>query len=128
MRSRPVVRVVRSAPAVDVFELAGDHDMVSAPQLAMALEQSLGEGRGIVADLREATFIDSSVTHLLFDADSALAGQGKQLVLQINTASIVLRALQITGLTSLPSTPERDVALAIAAAPRGERGPDGDLS
>ena len=128
MRSRPVVRVVRSAPAVDVLELAGDHDMVSAPQLAMALEQSLGEGRGIVADLREATFIDSSVTHLLFDADSALAGQGKQLVLQINTASIVRRALQITGLTSLPSTPERDAALAIAAAPRGEREPDGDLS
>ena len=128
MQSRPVLRVVRSAPAVDVLELAGDHDMVSAPQLEMALKQSLGEGRGIVADLREATFIDSSVTHLLFDADSALAGQGKQLVLQINTPSIVRRALQITGLTSLPSTPERDVALEIAAAPRGEREPDGDLA
>ena len=77
MRSRPVVRVVRSAPAVDVFELAGDHDMVSAPQLAMALEQSLGEGRGIVADLSDVTFMDSSVIHVLFDTDSALAGQGK---------------------------------------------------
>ena len=127
MRPRPALRVVRSAPAVDVFELAGDHDMASAPQLKMALKQSLGEGRGIVADLSEVTFIDSSVIHVLFDTDSALAGQGKQLALQINTASIVMRALQITGLTSLPYTPERETAIAIAATPRGEREPDGDL-
>jgi anti-anti-sigma factor len=92
MQSRPALRVVRSAPAVDVFELAGEHDMASAPQLEMALKQSLGEGRGIVADLSEVRFIDSSVIHVLFDTDSALAGQGKQLVLQINTASIVMRA------------------------------------
>jgi anti-anti-sigma factor len=101
--------------------------MASAPQLKMALKQSLGEGRGIVADLSEVTFIDSSVIHVLFDTDSALAGQGKQLALQINTASIVMRALQITGLTSLPYTPERETAIAIAATPRGEREPDGDL-
>ena len=127
MRPRPSLQVVRSVPAVDVFEVAGDHDMASAPQLALALKQSLGEGRGIVVDLTETTFIDSSVIHVLFDTDSALAGQGKQLVLQINTASVVMRALQITGLTSLPHTSEREVALAVAATPRGERERDGDL-
>jgi anti-anti-sigma factor len=107
--------------------VAGDHDMASAPRLGLALKQSLGEGRGIVVDLTETTFIDSSVIHVLFDTDSALAGQGKQLVLQIHTASIVMRALQISGLTSLPSASEREVALAIAATPRGERERDGDL-
>ena len=127
MRPRPSLQVVRSVPAVDVFEVAGDHDMASAPQLALALKQSLGEGRGIVVDLTETTFIDSSVIHVLFDTDSALAGQGKQLVLQINTASIVMRALQITGLTGLPRTSEREAALAVAATPRGERERDGDL-
>ena len=118
MQSRPVVRVVRSGPAVDVFELAGEHGMASAPQLKMALKQSIGEGRGIVVDLSQVRFLDSSVIHVLFDTDSALAGQGKQLVLQINTAST----------TSLPYTSERDTALAIAANPRGERDPDGDLA
>ena len=97
--------------------------MANAPQLEMALQQALGEGRGIVVDLSEVTFIDSPVMHVLFKTDSALAGYGKQLVLQINTASVVMRALEITGLTNLPYTSEREVAIAIATTPRGELSP-----
>ena len=116
-----------SAPGVDVFELTGDHDMANAPRLETALQQALGDGRGVVVDLSEVTFIDSSVIHVLFKTDSALAGCAKQLVLQINTASVVMRALEVTGLTSLPYTSERDTAIAIASTPRGECEPDADL-
>jgi anti-sigma B factor antagonist len=118
MDSIATLRVDRTRDGVAVFDLAGDYDMANAPELDAALGEALAEQRGIVLDLSETTFIDSSVIHVLVRTQRALAGQQRQLALRLQTASILLRALEISELASvLPITPDREEAIAIATGP-----------
>ena len=118
MDSIATLRVDRTRDGVAVFDLAGDYDMANAPELDAALGKALAEQRGIVLDLSETTFIDSSVIHVLVRTQRALAGQQRQLALRLQTASILLRALEISELASvLPITADREEAIAIATGP-----------
>jgi anti-anti-sigma factor len=118
MDSIATLRVDRTRDGVAVFDLAGDYDMANAPELDAALGKALAEQRGIVLDLSETTFIDSSVIHVLVRTQRALAGQQRQLALRLQTASILLRALEISELASvLPITADREEAITIATAP-----------
>jgi len=102
MDSIATLRVDRTRDGVAVFDLAGDYDMANAPELDAALGEALAEQRGIVLDLSETTFIDSSVIHVLVRTQRALAGRQRQLALRLQTASILLRALEISELASPP--------------------------
>jgi anti-sigma B factor antagonist len=99
MRTHGVVRVDRASPGVLVVELVGDHDLSNASDLEAALDGGLSPDSGVVVDLSEATFIDSRVIKALFDTNDRLAGHGRQLVLQLQTAGIVMRVLEVTKLT-----------------------------
>jgi anti-sigma B factor antagonist len=127
MDSIATLRVDRTRAGVGVLELGGDYDMANAPELEAALEKVRAEQRGIVLDLSETTFIDSTIIHVVVRTQRALAGQGSQLALRVQTASIVRRALDVSELAKVVLiTADREQAIAIAtgaseaAAPRDQ--------
>jgi anti-anti-sigma factor len=119
MRTEGEIRVDRASPGVVVLEVVGDHDLANAEALEAALDGAIGDGSGVVIDLSEATFIDSRVIKTLFDAGERLAGQGRQLVLQLHTAGIVIRVLEITKLIDeVVRVSDRTEAVALAGQQR----------
>lgn len=59
-----VISVVRETDAIVAFCLAGDFDLTNAPALGDQLDRTLQSGNGVIVDLSQATFIDSSVIHV----------------------------------------------------------------
>ena len=120
MAFRPELLVDRSVSGVAVFELLGDHDMATATELRAALDEALEDDHGIVVDLSETQFIDSSVVHALYHAEEQLVRRGRRLALQIKTASIVVRALEVSNLSeAVTIAHERQEAIGIASEQRG---------
>jgi anti-sigma B factor antagonist len=109
------IRIDLSAAGVTVLELLGDHDLATAEELAAAIDQALARRPGLVIDLTETTFIDSTVLHLLINAHHVLEARGHELIIQITEASAVLRVLELTQLdNALGIAGDRDEAIASA--------------
>jgi anti-anti-sigma factor len=109
------VRVDGSVSGVSVVSLLGEHDLASADEVRAALQSGLEGSGGMVVDLSQTLFIDSSVIHALYDARRELGERGRQLVLQLQTASVLVRALEVSGLAdALPVAHDRDAAIALA--------------
>ena len=109
------IRIDRSAAGITVLELLGDHDLATADELAAAINQALASRPGLVVDLTETTFMDSTVVHLLINAHQVLEARGHELIVQITEASAVLRILQLTQLDdTLGLARDRDEAIASA--------------
>jgi anti-anti-sigma regulatory factor len=90
------IRVDRGSAGVTVVELVGEHDLAGADELAAALAC---EG-DLIVDLSESTFVDSTVIHLLCRTQRILTERGSELVVQVPAAGLVLRTLEITGVTT----------------------------
>ena len=71
----------------------------------------------IVADLSSAQFVDSSILRVLLDANEQARELGKTVRLQLNTAAIVRRAFEISGVFEVVE----HVATREEALARGER-------
>ena len=98
-----------------MLELLGEHDLATAEELSAAIDQALLERPGLVIDLTETTFMDSTVVHLLLNAHQVLEARGHELIVQVTEASAVLRVLQLTQLdTALGIARDRDEAIASA--------------
>jgi anti-anti-sigma factor len=109
------IRVDGALPGVTVVALIGDHDLATADELRATIAPALADPAGILVDLTETTFIDSSVVHALYEANQALRTQGRQLVVQIGHGSVVLRTLELTQLTDVVAVAhERPEAVALA--------------
>ena len=80
-----------------VVVVAGELDMLTAPDLAATLEGVVGTG-DVVVDLSGVTFIDSTALQTVMRAERVLGGAGRSLRLE-KASSIVLRVLDLTGLT-----------------------------
>jgi anti-anti-sigma factor len=109
-----MIRIDRVGPAV--LELFGEHDVASAPELRCALAEAFEAGKGIVVDLSDVESIDPSVMRLLFDTAEALAGRGRRLVVQIQTASVVRPVLEVTEFPKESTVSSRKDAIALASA------------
>ncbi len=72
-----------SAAGITVLELLGDHDLSTAEELSAAIDQALVERPGLVIDLSQTTFMDSTVVHLLINAHQLLEARGHELIVQI---------------------------------------------
>lgn len=70
-----------------LVELAGEHDLSTAPALREELGRVLADGASAVVDLSEVTFIDSSVVGVLLNAHRSTAGLDGQRVLVVAPAS-----------------------------------------
>jgi anti-sigma B factor antagonist len=85
-----------------VVALRGEHEAYTADKLARQLGALVEEGVSIAVDLRQATFIDSTVVGVLLAArrGAAAEGLGFELVLGEETGWAVRRMLDVTGLHS----------------------------
>jgi len=81
---------------VVVLSLVGEHDLATAPALEQQLTAHIGGDVGIVLSLVDATFLDSSVLHLLCRADKSLMSRGRRVVL--HTGGTADRILDLSGL------------------------------
>jgi anti-anti-sigma factor len=112
-------------PPAAVVALVGEHDAYSAGRLEGELAVLLDEGRGIVVDLRDTEFVDSTTLAALLGArrDAERLGLGLTLVLPRREYTQVTRLLDLTGLASTFAIYDTlDDALNSARAGRTEGG------
>jgi anti-anti-sigma factor len=70
--------VSRTSPAaaIEVLQLEGAFDMASVPEAADAFDAALDRGaRAVIFDLRDVTFLDSTMLNLLQQAHRRLRGE-----------------------------------------------------
>jgi anti-anti-sigma factor len=109
------IEVSRSDSETAVVVLRGEHDLSSRPELEGTLQALVRSGSRVVVDISQAEFIDSSILTALFASHRLAAEQGSCLVLQLGTAPIVKRVLEISGvLEVLPCAPTREHAVELA--------------
>lgn len=104
MESRPSeIGVNRSEPGVAVVTLRGEHESFSAPRLAGELERLVGEGLGLVIDLSEADFLDSTIVSIILRArfDARERGSKLRVVVAESTGWAVQRLFEVTGLDNV---------------------------
>ena len=83
-----------------VVALSGEHEAYTADKLAQQLTALLGDGVDVAVDLRQATFIDSTVVGVLIAAHRRAQESGRDFVLRVggDTGWPVRRLLEVTGL------------------------------
>ena len=95
-KDRPgALRVVSETAEIDAISLEGDFDMANAPAFDQQVDRALEGGKELILDLSEATFIDSTIINVLFRATQAAGEKERAIVLQLGTAAIVERALEL---------------------------------
>lgn len=98
------------------MSLPGEHDLTTAPDVREKGQGAIAEGGGLVIDLSEAEFIDSSIIGAILDARKRAeeAGVGFAVALSGGEAP-VRRVLEVTGLNeNLPVVGSREEAIARA--------------
>ena len=109
-----VIRVVPETDEIVAVCLEGEFDLTNAPSFRDEADRALETGDGLIFDLSEATFIDSSVIHVIVRAAEAVNGSHRAVVLQLGTAAIVERALEIANIEQvLPRAHDRQEAVRI---------------
>ena len=86
----------------------------NAPALDAQIELALDRGNDLILDVSEASFIDSSVIHLVARAAQTAQTTEQTVVLQLGTAAIVERVLEVSGIEEvLPRAHDRREALLV---------------
>ena len=107
--------VLRPSFGQAVVELNGEHDLETKEMLAELLASLIEENELVVVDISQAEFIDSSVLHNLLKADRLARASGSRFRIQLGTAAIVEKALELSGLLDcLEVAPDREQALDMA--------------
>src|SRR5688500_109222 len=97
---------------VVVMSLLGEWDISNAPAVRHMVQGPVESGQGLVVSVARTEFIDSSVIRTLFDLHTQL---GEKFVLHIATATIVRRAIEVTGLAeAVTCTGSMDEAIELA--------------
>jgi anti-anti-sigma factor len=121
VESRAGTIEVETDDRVTVIRLLGEHDLATTADLHRALRSATASGTGVVVSLMDATFIDSGTVHAFYAADEQLRERNRRLVLHVNTASMVRRVLDLSGLcTAVPCTPSIETARELAGVPEWE--------
>ena len=109
----PDLDVLRPRVGAAVVELHGEHDLATKTEVRELLTSLVETNDLVVIDVTDARFIDSSFLHNLAEADRLARSRGSRLRLQLGTASIVRKALEVSGLLErLDCAPDREQALA----------------
>jgi anti-anti-sigma factor len=106
------IRVDRETDDIVAVCLEGDFDLTNASALDHQIRQALDRGHNLVLDLSEATFIDSSVIRVIVTASRSADRREQTVVIQLGTATIVERALEIARIEQvLPRAHNRQEAV-----------------
>jgi anti-anti-sigma factor len=113
------VTLARREPPAAVVALVGEHDAYSSQRLENEFAVLHDEGRRVVVDHRDTTFVDSTTLSVLLGARhrAEQASLGFAIVLPERDYTQVHRILDLTGLVSTFATYKRlEDALAAARA------------
>lgn len=106
------LHVLAETDEITALRLTGEFDLVNAPQIIENGERLLADGKQVILDLSEATFIDVAVIHALTRVEAEARKNGRIVVLQLGTAPIVDRLIEISGIERiLPRVSTRPEAL-----------------
>jgi anti-anti-sigma factor len=94
----PDLDVLRPKVGVAVVELHGEHDIATKTEVRELFTSLVEANDLVVVDVTNARFIDASILNNLAEADRLSRNRGSRLRLQLGTASIVRKALEISGL------------------------------
>jgi len=109
-----LVEVTYPHPRTCVIALHGEHDRVTAERTERLFREVLALNDLVVVDVGGADFIDSSFIRNLLVADRQATEQRKVFRLQMGTAPIVRRVLEVSGvLERLTVVHNREDALAM---------------
>lgn len=81
------ISTARTTETQWLVQLAGEHDLSTAPELRAELDRVLADGASVVVDLSDVTFIDSSVVGVLLNAQRCSAALDGQAVAVVAPAS-----------------------------------------
>ena len=98
MQAQADVRVERPNESSAVAVFVGEHDLTTTGEVRELLRSLLQTHDVVVADLSQAEFIDSSLIFELVEANRTARARGVTFRLQLGTAPIVERALEISGI------------------------------
>jgi anti-anti-sigma factor len=99
-------RTERLGDSLWLLELAGEHDLASHADVDDAFTRIEATGTTIVVDMREVTFIDSTLIGRIAAADQ----RGETLLLVVPKGGLVSRLFDLVGLR-IPMFETRDEAL-----------------
>jgi anti-sigma B factor antagonist len=110
------IHMRKLADGTPVVGIAGEIDLFTAPEFKQAVNAGInGGGHGVVVDLSETTFIDSSSLGVLIGAHRRAQARGGSLVVVCDNDAIV-KTFHITGLdgvfTLLPTLEAAEEAAA----------------
>jgi anti-sigma B factor antagonist len=97
--------VTRGGQASTV-RVAGEIDAATAPELAAAIEHGSADGRTVLLDLDETTFIDSAGLRIIMRAAQSLELTGSYLQL-IAASPAAVQILHLTGIYDALKDPGR---------------------
>jgi anti-anti-sigma factor len=110
------IRVVRATDTTTALAVEGECDLTTAPGLSDIAQRVIAEGRNLIIDLSDVSFLDASTVRALLDADVAAQQRGCELVVQLGRATFVERVLSITGADrKLVTAATRGAAMALVA-------------
>lgn len=108
---------------VVVLALRGEHDLSTAPAVRDELDHAIADGGGIVVDLTETEFIDSSILGVLVEAYRTMVGDGSSpaaFALAATPGGPVTRLLDLVAVSDLVQVyPTRADALAVVDGSEG---------
>jgi anti-sigma B factor antagonist len=107
---------VRHQPGYSIVTVAGEADIITAPQLRECLAALADAGRPVIADLGQVSFIDATGLRVLATAARRAAGSGGSLHV-VSDRYQVRRIFVVTGLDrQIPLARTRAEALAAQRA------------
>jgi len=90
-------RVTHPRAGAAVVSLLGEHDLAVKQRLEAVLNGLVVTNDLVVVDVSESAFVDSSIINVLFACNRHAHNVGSSFRLQMGTAAIVERALQVAG-------------------------------
>lgn len=91
----------RVSARVYVLEVGGELDLYTAPRLSSQVGELIALGAaGLVVDLTETTFIDSTALHVFLDAKKRIRAEGGDLAVVCPNPQ-VRRIFEVTGVDGL---------------------------
>ena len=83
------------------LRVRGELDLATSPALGETLEREIRDGKSVVVDLSDVTFIDSAGLHTLMRAARLCEANGGGFSVSPGLPAQVRRVFQITGLDAL---------------------------
>jgi anti-sigma B factor antagonist len=98
MASPGTIVSTRTGDGQWLVELAGEHDLSTAPRLREELERAVAGGGSVVVDLAEVTFVDSSVIGVLVNAHLGAGDDvGRRVIVVVPAHATPRRLLDLVG-------------------------------